>query len=77
MLQVYACLKELGFYSLFSRFKPAYASYLLSTVRNSVQYLIGNAIRDQVSGLCILYMKFTGNLMLNDRFTNNLNFINC
>lgn len=38
MLQVSVCLKELGFYSLFSRFKPAYANHPLSTVRNGIQY---------------------------------------
>lgn len=36
MLQVSACLKELGFYSLFSRFKSAYANHPLSTVRNEI-----------------------------------------
>lgn len=29
-----------------------------------------------MSGLCVLYMKFIGNVMLNDYFT-NLIFVNC
>lgn len=40
-------------------------------------YNIKYGMLDQMSGLGILDMKFVGNLLLNDSFTNNFNFVNC